>query len=499
MQQFNPVDAALLYMESPTTPFHVSFVNIYDPSTCPNGPPTFDDIQEAIRRCLPGAPAFRRKIVRVPYDIDHPYWIEDENFDLDFHMRHLALPRPGNWRQFREQVSRLISRPLDLTRSPWEMTVIEGLDAIENLPPGCFCTVLKIHHCAIDGQAGVALLNLISQDSPDKEPVELEDDWEPEEVPGTATLLGKSWLKSIRRPTQVARYLMSHSSDLINAALEDIDHDREDEEEEHVEVPRTILEGRVSAHRIYDEVTCSLADIKAVRSAVEGATINDVCLVVVAECMRRYLLARDALPEQPLQTMVPIAIRTPEEAKAGGNQISMTRVSLRTDIADPLERLAAITEETRRKKAMQDGVMMKTILDVVYNLPGNLVGLVGRATPLLSASMEKSGSPSNTMVTNVPGPRHPLYFLGAKMVGAAGCPPLIDGGGVLHAITSFEDRVIFSFTACKKLLKDADFYRECLEDSIAAVTAAGEKPRAAKKPARKSTPRKRPAKSTRQK
>ena len=476
MQQFNPVDAALLYMEAPTTPFHVSFVNIYDPSTCPNGPPSFEDITEAVRKCLPGAPSFRRKILRVPYNLDHPYWIEDENFDLDFHMRHLALPKPGNWRQFREQVSRLISRPLDLSRSPWEMTIVDGLDAIEGFPPGCFCTVLKIHHCAIDGKAGVGILSMLSQDSPDKVPETLEDDWEPEEVPSKSTLLGKSWLKSIKRPTKMTKYLVSNSSALVKAAVDDMKMDKEEkEDEEDIEVPFTLLNGRVSAHRIYDEVNWSLDEVKAVRKAVEGATVNDVCLVVVAECMRRYLLAHDALPEQSLVTMVPIAIRTLEEASAGGNQLSMTRISLRTDIADPIERLAAINAETRKKKAIQEGVMMKTILDAVYNLPGNLVGLVGRAVPLLSASMDNKSGACNTMVTNVPGPSHPLYFLGAKLVDMAGLPPLMNGGGVLHAITSFENRIIFSFTACKELLHDADFYRQCLHDSIVDVVASADK------------------------
>jgi len=476
MQQFNPVDAALLYMETPTTPFHVSFVNIYDPSSCPDGPPSFEEIKEAVRKCLPGAPSFRRKIVRVPYDTDHPYWIEDENFDLDFHMRHIALPKPGNWRQFREQVSRLISRPLDLTRPPWEMTVVEGLNNIEGLPPGCFCTVLKMHHCAIDGQAGVAILNLLSQDSPDKLPPTLKDDWEPEEVPRKLSLLGKSWKKSLTRPTKMAKYLFSNSPGMVKAAFDDMFMEKEGKEkEEDIEVPFTLLNGRISAHRIYDEVNWPLDEVKAVRKAVEGATVNDVCLVVVAECMRRYLLAHDALPEQSLVTMVPIAIRTPEEANAGGNQISMTRVALRTDIADPIERLAAIRAETSRKKAMQDGVMMKTILDVVYNLPGNLVGLASRAIPLLSASMDSKSGVCNTMVTNVPGPSHPLYFLGARLVGSAGSPPLMNGGGVLHAITSIENRIIFSFTACKELLHDADFYRECLHESIIAVVSSVDK------------------------
>ena len=122
----------------PRTPFHVTMVNIYDTTTCPGPPPTFEDIVEAVRVSLPAAPSFRRRIVRVPLDLDYPYWVEDADFDLEFHMRHIALPRPGNWEQFRAQVARLVSRPLDLTRPPWEMTVIDGVDEVEGLPRGCF-------------------------------------------------------------------------------------------------------------------------------------------------------------------------------------------------------------------------------------------------------------------------------------------------------------------------------------------------------------------------
>ena len=118
-----------------------------------------DDIVEAVSATLPAAPTFRRRIVRVPLDLDYPYWIEDEHFDLEYHMRHLALPKPGDWKQFRAQVARLVARPLDLTRPPWELTVIDGLDGIEGLPPGCFANVLKVHHAAIDGVAGVELFS----------------------------------------------------------------------------------------------------------------------------------------------------------------------------------------------------------------------------------------------------------------------------------------------------------------------------------------------------
>jgi len=470
MRQFNPIDAALLFLEKTHLPFHVSSIAIYDPSTCPGGkPPSFEDIVEAVRISLPAVETFRRKIVRVPFDIDYPYWIEDKDFDIDFHMRHLALPKPGDWKQFRTQVSRLISRPLDLSRPPWEMTVIEGLDSIEGLPSGCFATVLKIHHCAIDGKSGVALINTIHQDSPRKKLKKLKDDWQPEEMPTSRQLMLWATRNSIRRPLTIARLVWSNARALVNSAF----HELRSDDDEELAAPETILNAPISAQRTVDVAYCSLEDMKRVRRAVEGVTLNDVCITVVAECMRRYLDAKDALPDDSLVTVVPISTRTPEQASEGGNQIAITRVSLYTDIADPIERLAAIAADTREKKAMQEGVVMHVLLDVVHNLPGSLVGAASRAMPLLVA---RSNTFCNTMVTNVPGPMNPIYFLGAQAVQMFGSPPLMDGGAVLHSVGSYNGQFIFTFTACRDLLPDPDFYRECMEGAIRdVVRAAGAK------------------------
>lgn len=471
MLQFNPIDAALLFLESAGTPFHVSTVSVYDPSTCPGKPPSFEDIVEAVRVSLPAAPAFRRKIVRVAFDVDHPYWVEDKDFELDFHMRHIALPKPGNWTQFREQVSRLISRPLDLARAPWEMTVIEGLDGIEGLPKGCFATVLKVHHCAVDGKTGVAIINALHQDSPDKMPAVIEDNWQPEAEPSSLSLMRRAAINSIRSPFVLVRPVLANATALVKSVFAQSSEDDID-----LKAPPSMLNGPISAHRIFDYAVCSLEDMKRVRRSVEGATINDVCLTIVAQGMRRYLAAKKGLPKESLVTVVPISIRTPDSADATGNQIAITRVSMRTDIADPIERLRSITVQTGKKKAMQDGVVMSVLLKVVYKLPGALIGAVARAVPLVVAN---GSSFCNTMVTNVPGPATPIYFLGAKAVKLFGSPPLMDGGGVLHSVGSYNGQFMFSFVACRKMVPDADFYRECLEVAAQEVIAAADKVSAA--------------------
>jgi len=479
MQKFNPIDAALLYLENTHTPFHVGMVHIYDPSTCPDGPPSYEDIVEAISDSLPIAQSFRRKLVRVPLDLDTPYWVEDEDFDLEFHIRQLALPKPGNREQLRAQVGRLVSRGLDLSRPPWEMTVIEGLDAVEGLPPGCFAVVLKIHHCAIDGKTGVAMIGAMHEDSPEKKPEVMVDVWEPESTPSNSWLIRRAWINSIKNPLRIARIVLSNSRALVAAAFNDI---RSEDDDDDFLVPDSILNAPVSAHRVVDEVTWPLADLKRVRSAVEGATINDVCMAIVAGSLRRYLEAKNKLPDESLVTTMTISIRTPEQVAEGGNQIAVTSLPLRTNITDPIERLKAISADTQRKKATKDGVVMSTLLGVVYNLPGALIGLAGRAASLASGSSTKV---ANTMVTNVPGAQEPIYFLGAKCVHCYGTLPLMDGGTLSHSVGSYNGNIIFAFTACRDFLSDPDFYRECMSSAIQDLLKAADNQQKKSRPRRK--------------
>lgn len=470
MHQFNPVDAALLYLETPRTPMHVAMIYVYDVSSCPDGPPSFDDIGEEIRRCLPLAPEFRRKIVRAPLDADYPYWIEDAGFDFDYHMRHISLPKPGGWREFRELVSRIVSRPLDLTRPPWELTVIEGIDNVEGIQPGGFAICLKIHHCAIDGKSGVALANAMHHGNPHDRAKRIKDTWKPEPVPGKFGLATRVWLNSIRRPTKVGGLLFRSAPRLLREGLNK--QRAAGDKRRKFAVPETILAGKISAHRIYDEVRCPLEDVKAVRKCVEAATINDVAITIVAECMRNYLLERDALPEESLVSIVPVAVRSEEAARTGGNQVSVTRISMRTDIADPIERLQAITDATSKMKSMQNGLVMKTILDVVYNLPGQLVGLAARVAPL---ALSATGMPANTIISNVPNSPVPIYFLGARLARSFGTSPMLDGGKVMHAVSSYCGEFIVNFTACREAFDHVDDYTRCLQDAVERVIAAGRK------------------------
>jgi diacylglycerol O-acyltransferase len=466
MQQLNVIDAAMLATETPRTPNHLCMVQIYDPSTAPDGQPSFARIQAKLEACLPELPSLRRRLAHVPFEIDRPYWVDDADFDLEFHVRQLALPRPGDWRQFRIQVARLASRPVDLARPPWEITVIEGLDEGRDLPPGCFATVLKVHHAAIDGQSGMELLNVIHDLDPATPFEPGGDGWVPHPVPSTTDLLRRAAANALANPAQAFRAV---AANVLPVVREIAGAGRSLNLGSRAE--RTRFNHRVSAHRTWDEVRCSLADLKKVKQRVAGSTINDVCLSVVGGSMHSYLSEQGEPPGVPLTAMVPVSTRTPEKAKAGGNQVSAIRVSMHTDIADPLARIAAIHAETAAAKAAQNGVAVSVLLDVAHALPGALIGAAVRGALRFN---ERAPVAANTIVTNVPGSQEPLYFLGCKLVRFTACLPLADGIGLFHCVGSLADDFMFLFTADRDMLPDPGPYRDHLTRSIAAHFAAAD-------------------------
>jgi diacylglycerol O-acyltransferase len=467
LEQLAFLDHSMLAMESPRTPNHVTPVQIYDPSTAPGGTVSFDEIFGAVRRRLPVSRMLRRKLVQVPLGLDQAYWVEDQDFDLEFHVRHIALPKPGDWRQFRTLVGRLHSRPLDLSRPPWEMTVIEGLDSIEGLPPGCFATVLKVHHAAVDGVEGVQLLTALQDQTPDAPPVELEDRWQPERDPSPWALLGRAAVHNAFAPWKGIRLAAANAGPLVRELPRlplRLRHDRA----RIGSVPRTRFNLPLSGHKVFDEARFEFAAVRRLKAGVQGATVNDVALTLVGGAMRAYLLDLGELPEQPLVALVPISTRTPDQAGAGGNQVAMMRTSLSTNIADPIERMAAIQAATSASKAAQSGIGARVLREVSQTLPGALLGVGVRAATLLP----NLPVVTNTLVTNVPGARFPLYLCGAKLVRTTGPAPLMSGMGLAHCISSYLDDFVVLVTADRDQVPDTDVYVECIRASFAGIDKA---------------------------
>ncbi len=469
MQQLSGMDASFLYFETQNAPTHIGSFAIYDQSTAPEGKVSFKGILANIESRLHLARCFRQKLVHVPLDLDHPYWIEDPEFDIEFHVRHIALPHPGDWRQLCIQVARIHARPLDLSKPLWEMYIIEGLDNLEDTPPGSFAVLSKIHHAAIDGVSGAELATAIHDIEPKGAPTPPEKPWIPERKPSLLELGLRTAANNIRSPFRFAS-AMRHTA----PGLARLFRGNPDEEVENSgPVPRTRFNKPVSPHRVVEGRAFSLQEIRDVRKRVPGATVNDVILAVCSGAMRQYLQHHGELPEETLSAMAPISVRTKDDQGTAGNIISMMSVALHSNAADPLERLRKIHETTKSSKAQAAAVGARTMTDVTQFMPGMLAGLAARAYSRLGLA-NRVRPFLNTVITNVPGPQVPLYFTGAKMVSLFGLGPVADGMGLIHPVFSYSGRISISITACREQLPDPGFYAQCLQDSFDELYAATE-------------------------
>jgi WS/DGAT/MGAT family acyltransferase len=500
MQQLSAQDASFVYLETPHTPMHIGSVAIYDPSTAPGGFVRFKDILRFIEARLAGARSFRQRLVRVPFDLDHPYWIEDPEFDLEYHVRHIALPKPGDWRQLCIQAARLHSRPMDLSKPLWEFTIIEGLDGIEGLPPGCFAIVSKVHHAAIDGMSGVEMSAAVHSIDPAVADPETPDTWRPDNMPQVADLLVRSYVNNLVQPMRaletIGRSLpgMARLSNEVRKGDVSVRNARP--------APRTRFNGKVSPHRVWDAVPFPLKDIRGIKDAVPGATVNDVILSIVGGGLRTYLSGKGELPKDTLTAMAPISVRGEGQKAALGNLVSAMVVGLGTQVEDPLERLRFVHQEATNSKAMTNAIGAKALADYSQLIPSGLAGLAARLYTRVGAA--NAHAPAfNCVVTNVPGARVPLYFCGAKMVGMYGTGPVFDGMGLINPVYSYGDTIAISFTSDRDIMPDPEAYAAALREAFEALRAATleraapvavdvpqEWPLAPPKPARKAARRK---------
>lgn len=468
VQQLSAQDAAMLYVETPRAPNHVTAVYVYDPSTAPSAV-TFTGILGAVEKRLHRARAFRQRLVRVPLDLDHPYWIEDADFDLEFHVRHLRLPRPGDWRQLCIQVARLHSRALDFARPPWELYVIEGLDDVEGIPTGSFALVLKLHHSAIDGAAGVEITNAIHDLARDVDVCEGDDGWRADAQPSALHLLAGAIVHLIQRPARLVRLL---GRDVPIVGRLPLQLRRRQFSLPPLRMPYTRFNGTVTGHRVMEARTFPLDAFRALKRALPGATVNDVGLAVIAGALRRYLLAKGDLPDTPLGAVCPISLRARSEAKtAAGNDIASMAVSLHTHLEDTFARFAAISETTSNAKERKRAIGARTLVELSELLPGALLGIGFRAQARL-ARTAATALLFNTSVTNVPASPVPLYFNGARMVATYGLGPVFDGMGLLHLVTSYAGAVSITVTSDRKMMPDPGFYARCIEESYEELVAS---------------------------
>lgn len=479
MQQLSGQDASFLYFETPRTPMHIGSIMVYDPSTVPlSGKHGFKDILRIIEKRLHLARSFRQKLVNVPFNLDHPYWIEDRDFDLEFHVRHVRLPEPGDWRQLCIQTARLHARPLDTNRPLWEAYVIEGLDNVADVPEGSFALVTKFHHAAIDGVSGAEISAAIHDASPEDLVETPEYDWHPERFPTAMELLGRTAVTTAKKPFEFASLVARNvptawrfGRGLLNKELQLTTN-----------VPRTRFNGNVSPHRVFDGRSFSLDEVRAIKSRVEGATVNDVIVSVCGGALRQYLDSKGELPEESLVAMAPVSARSEEMRKAAGNMVSTMSLPVGSDIAKPLDRLRAVHGESERAKRLTRTVGTSLAAEFAHFLPSTTTGLM--ATAYGRYGLAKRLPPMyNTVITNVPGPNFPLYSMGSRMVASFGLGPIAHGVGLFQPVIGYNGQITVSAISCREMMPDPAFYCDCLDEAFEDLKKA-----ATRKTARKRAP-----------
>jgi len=484
MEQLSGLDSSFLYLETGNMPMHIGGLAIYDQSTAPGGAVTFKDILRFFDKRLHKARAFRQCLATVPMSLDYPYWIEDPEFDLEFHVRHIALPKPGDWRQLCIQAARLHARPLDTTRPLWEATVIEGLDNVAGVPKGSFALVTKFHHAAIDGVSSAEISAAIHDLSPEDSVEPPEDDWHPSRVPTAMELLGRAAVTTTKKPFEFASLVARNipTAWRFGRGLY--------KKELHLtgKAPRTRFNGNVSPHRVFDGRSFSLEEIRAIKSRVKGATVNDVVVSVCGGALRRYLDSKGELPEESLIAVAPVSARPEQMRKAAGNMVSTMNLPVRSDIANPLDRLRAVHEESVRAKELTRTVGTTLAAELAHFLPSTTTGLM--ASAYSRYGLANLVPPfANTIITNVPGPDLPLYSMGSRMVASFGLGPITHGLGLFQPVISYNGQVTISAISCREMMPDPGFYCDCLEESFENLKKA-----TSKKATRKKTTRKRASK-----
>jgi len=473
LKQLSAQDAQFLYTQTANNLTHIMGVYIYDPSTAPGGFVRFKDIIRHVESRVDTSPLFKRRLHRLPFDLDHPYWVEDEHFDIEAHMSHARLPEPGDWRQFCIAVARWFSKPMDMNRPLWDIYIIEGLDRIPGIPKGSFAMLHRVHHAAVDGASGahafIAMSDIDAKGTPAiPEPPPVEDLGR---APSSAETMTRAWSASMQSPVKFMNALMKVSPAIVASARKSMT-----EGGMTAGVPETRFNVPVGPHKMFDATTVALADVAEIRKKVPGATVNDVVLTTVGGALRKYLAKHRELPKESLVAVAPINLRGKEKsagkASIPGNQVSAMSVPIRTDIEGPLERLAAVRDYTVEAKEAKAGVSARIMTDLSQHIPGATMAAVARI--LTSERFAVRGT--NLFISNVPGAQVPLYLAGAKLVQQHGMAPLANNMGLFVATPSYNGRIAFSIICERAIMPDIAFFRECIDESFADLMAATPKP-----------------------
>ncbi|HLN77256.1 MAG TPA: wax ester/triacylglycerol synthase family O-acyltransferase [Nocardioidaceae bacterium] len=437
MNRLSGLDASFLYLESSTQLLHVCGVVMISPETMPEAY-SFDTMKAAIGRRISAMPEFLRTLHTVPLHLDHPVWVIDEDFDIDRHVHRLAVPSPGGQEELSEIVGHLAGIPLDRSRPLWEMWVIEGLAG------GQIAVFTKMHHATVDGVSGANLIsNLCSLEPeapavPDRAP-------DHDRVPSDLELAARGVVSVATKPVELAKLVLPSAGIVTHW----IGRARKGKAmPAPFTAPRTSLNGTITGHRSAAFADFDLDDVKVVKRAT-GATVNDVVLGLVGGALRHYLQERDELPASSLVAMVPVSVHG-KSRRQGSNKVSGMFTRLYTDIADPLERIRAIAETNADVKEHHHAIDADTLQDWAHFAAPRTFGMAVRVYSRLRLA-EKHPVVHNLVVSNVPGPPVPVYFMGARIEALYPLGPVFHGAGLNVTVMSNNGRMNVGLLACREL------------------------------------------------
>ena len=476
MQQLTGLDAAFLALETAKTTGHVGGVCVLDPKGAPE-PLTLARLTDVLGQRLPLVPVLRRKLLNVPLGLDQPYWVDDADFDIEYHIREIALPRPGSDAQLTEQIARLHARPLDRSRPLWEIYLITGLAKRRA------AVYTKIHHSAIDGASGAELLTVLLDLTPDGREVPAGEPFMPGRPPGPAALAALAAARLVWRPVQTVRVtnevvrvvptLAPALSRFVGGMLGLNRGDGEIITTTPGRAPATPFNRPVTQHRRVAFRSVDLGSIKTVKNAF-GVSVNDVVMAMCAGALRRWLAGNGALPELPLIAMIPVSIRDPASKGALGNKVSAMLAMLPTNVGDPGQRLDIVHAATKLAKSQQATIPQGLVDQISDFAPPALTARAARV--VFATGLLHRLPPFNLCISNIPGPNVPVYLCGAKLLAHYPVSVITDGQGLNITVVGYLGQLHFGLVSCRELVPDIDTLASYLADELELLLeAAGQR------------------------
>jgi diacylglycerol O-acyltransferase len=477
MQRLGGLDSAFLIFETSTMHMHVGGLMLVDPSTAKQ-PYSFANYREYIEDRLPRVPGFRRKLATVPLNLSRPSWVEDPDFDLDFHLHRTSVAAPGGDRETADVVADILSRKMDRSRPLWEMWVVEGR------ADGLIGVVSKVHHSTIDGITGANMMAELFDLEPDPPARDFAaDDWEPERPPSDLEMVGRAVLDMVGRPIAVAKLLPSTVMSVGKLA------NRRGRGAAGMpapfRAPRTSFNATVTAHRTVAYTQVTLDDVKTIKNAF-GVKVNDVVIAICSGALRKYLADRDELPDRSLIAAIPISVHDRSEGVEGTTKVSMMFSSLASDIDDPGERLRYIAATNEGAKEDHELVGANMLQNWAEHAAPNTFSLAARMYSSLRLA-NRHPVVHNLVISNIPGSPVPLYFNGARLVALHPLGPVMDGAGLNITVLSNMEAIGFGFIACRELMPElwdlSDAIPGAVEELLEAAKQVETKKTGGKKPA----------------